>query len=195
MVDCTGHGVPGAMISFVGYFLLNNIIDSYDNLTAGEVLDKLDHAVTDTFKQNDENSKLKDGMDLALCRIDLQTGATEYAGAHRPLYLVNTEGQITEIKGNKFPIGGGKSYTNKSTFTNHSFIPKKGESVYIFSDGFPDQFNPNDKKFGTQQIKNIITSSSKQNLRAIHKHFDSQFLSWMKDTKQTDDVLLIGFKY
>jgi PAS domain S-box-containing protein len=195
VVDCTGHGVPGAMISFVGYFLLNNIIDSYDNLDAGEVLNKLDHAVTDTFKQNDENSKLKDGMDLALCRIDLRTGETDYAGAHRPLYLVNGQGEIKELKGNKFPIGGGKSYTNKTSFTNHNFTPKKGESVYIFSDGFPDQFNPTNEKFGTKRIKEILNTSVDKNLNEIHKQFDSEFVSWKGDIKQTDDVLLIGFKY
>jgi PAS domain S-box-containing protein len=195
VVDCTGHGVPGAMISFVGYFLLNNIIDSYDNLDAGEVLSKLDHAVTDTFKQNDENSKLKDGMDLALCRIDLNTGKTDYAGAHRPLYLVDDKGGIKEIKGDKFPIGGGKSYTNKSNFTNHTFTPNKGESVYIFSDGFPDQFNPKNEKFGSKRIKEILNNSSSKNLSEIHKQFDSEFVRWMKDTKQTDDVLLIGFKF
>ena len=195
VVDCTGHGVPGAMISFVGYFLLNNIIDSYDNLNAGEVLNKLDQAVTETFKQNDENSKLKDGMDLALCRIDLKTGKTDYAGAHRPLYLVNKVGDIKEIKGDKFPIGGGKAYTNKSNFTNHTFSPSKGESLYIFSDGFPDQFNPNNEKFGSKRIKEILINNHRKNLSEIHKQFDSDFVSWKKETKQTDDVLLIGLKF
>ncbi len=195
VVDCTGHGVPGAMISFVGYFLLNNIIDSYDNLDAGEVLNKLDQAVTDTFKQNEEDSKLKDGMDMSICRINRKTGETDYAGAQRPLYLVNEKGEIKEVKGDKFPIGGGKSYTNKTNFTNYNFTPKKGESVYMFSDGFPDQFGGNNEKFGTRRIKDIINSNSSKNLSEIHEQFENSFVEWKEDTTQTDDVLLIGFKY
>lgn len=195
VVDCTGHGVPGAMISFVGYFLLNNIIDSYDTPDAGEVLNKLDQAVTDTFKQNDENSKLKDGMDLSLCRVNLKTGETDYAGAHRPLYILDTKGNIKELKGNKFPIGGGKSYTNKSSFTNHSFTPNKGESLYMFSDGFPDQFSNQNEKFGVRRIKDILNKNYTKNLSEIHEQFDNDFVSWKEGVKQTDDVLLIGFKF
>ena len=102
-VDCTGHGVPGAMISIVGFFLLNNIITRDEVPDAGKLLDELDFLVTSTFNQNEESSKIKDGMDIALCRINLKTNELDYSGANRPLYVISSKGKLNEIKGDKFP--------------------------------------------------------------------------------------------
>ncbi len=195
VVDCTGHGVPGAMISFVGYFLLNNIIDSNPNLNAGQVLDKLDKAVIETLKQNDEDSKLKDGMDLSICRINKKTKEVDYAGAHRPLFKLGLDGEISEIKGNKFPIGGGNAYTNKSNFTNHTIDLIQGESIYMFSDGLPDQFNNKNEKFSARRIKNIIESNGDKSILTIYEQIESEFVEWKNNVKQTDDILVIGLKF
>ncbi len=195
VVDCTGHGVPGAMISFVGFFLLNNIIDSHPNLNAGEVLDLLDTAVIDTLKQNNEHSKLKDGMDISICKINKASGLLDYAGAHRPLYLMRESGDFEEIKGNKFPIGGGNAYTNKTSFTNHQIDLKSGDSLYMFSDGLPDQFNPNNEKFTARKIRRIIQENKTEAIEKTQMQLESEFIAWKKSTKQTDDILLIGLKF
>ncbi|MEJ2004840.1 MAG: SpoIIE family protein phosphatase, partial [Cyclobacteriaceae bacterium] len=135
-VDCTGHGVPGALLSLIGYFLLNDIVRSRKITDPGKILDILDEGVTTTLRQ-DEN-ETKDGMDIALCRIDKNKREVEFAGAHRPLYMMKN-GEMEEIKGNKFAIGGG-IYKNQTNFTSHSIKLKKGDSIYFCSDGFPDQF-------------------------------------------------------
>ena len=195
-VDCTGHGVPGALISLVGYFLLNNIVENNADLDASMVLDLLDESVTDTFKQNLDSSKIKDGMDIALCKIDLNKQELQYAGANRPLYYVNTEGDLSEYKGDKFPIGGGKAYVNKTKFTNNVINYSLGDSIFFFSDGFPDQFGglSGDEKLGTKRIKEILHKKI-NSLEEINVQLNDRFENWMGDTKQTDDVLMIGVRF
>ena len=117
-VDCTGHGVPGALLSLIGYFLLNDIVKSRKISDPGEILDILDEGVTTTLRQDQDDSRTKDGMDIALCRIDKKTNEVQFAGAHRSLYAVQN-GELQEIKGNKFAIGGG-IYKNQTKFTNHT---------------------------------------------------------------------------
>lgn len=193
-VDCTGHGVPGAMISFIGHFLLNDVVRSQQLTNPGEILDRLDTMVTETLRQNEESSRIKDGMDIALCKIDLKNNHIEYAGANRPLYHLSGN-DLIEIKGNKFPIGGGDAYTNKTQFDTHLIDWKIGDSVYFFSDGYPDQFGgPDNKKMGTKRVKEIIESSSKHSFTEVYKKIDKELISWMGDTHQTDDILFIGLK-
>lgn len=194
-VDCTGHGVPGALISIIGYFLLHDVVVAQGIEEPGKVLDSLDASVVKTLRQDDENSKLKDGMDIGFCRINTKDNIVEYAGAHRPLYLVR-DGELIEFKGNKFPIGGGSSYKNKTNFTNHRIEVKKGDAIYFFSDGYPDQFGgPNDRKFGPKRIKQMITEKEYVNFDEMYTEVSTQFDNWKEGTKQTDDVLLIGIKF
>lgn len=195
-VDCTGHGVPGALISLVGYFLLNNIVQNNDDLSASKVLDLLDESVTDTFKQNLDASKIKDGMDIAICKIDLKKNELEFAGANRPLYFVSAAGELLEYKGDKFPIGGGKAYVNKTLFTNNVVKYTSGDAIFFFSDGFPDQFGGVDgsQKLGTKRIKEILHKKI-NSLEEINVELNDQFEAWKKNTKQTDDVLMIGIRF
>ncbi len=193
-VDCTGHGVPGALISLIGYFLLNEIVKGRKISDPGEILDKLDQSVTQTLRQDSDDSKTKDGMDIALCRIDLNTNELTYAGAHRPLYYYNGE-DLEEIKGDKFPIGGGV-YKNQTNFTSTTLKMKKGQSVFYCSDGFPDQFGgPDNRKFGPRRIRDLITEHAGKNMDEMYKIFDDSWEEWKGDTKQTDDVLLIGIRF
>ena len=192
-VDCTGHGVPGALISLIGFFLLNNIVNVREATNPGEILDILDEEVTKTLKQDESDSSTKDGMDISLCKINTKKGQLEYAGAHRPLYYL-TEGELHEIKGNKFPIGGAQ-YKNRGKFTNTIINYKDGDSVYLFSDGFPDQFGgPKNKKFSPRRIREIIKNNSNLELAEINRVLDHQFEDWRGNNKQTDDVLMIGIK-
>ncbi len=193
-VDCTGHGVPGALISIIAYFLLQDVVDRGIH-EPGKVLDTLDQLVTKTLRQDEEDSKLKDGMDMGFCRINLKNKTVEYAGAHRPLYLVRN-GELHEFKGNRFPIGGGSSYSNKTEFTNHRIDIQEGDAIYFFSDGYPDQFGgPENRKFGPKRIKEMVTTYNYNKFEEMQKMVDDRFQEWKADYKQTDDVLLIGIKF
>src|SRR5688572_13103917 len=192
-VDCTGHGVPGALLSLIGYFLLNDIVRSRKITEPGKILDLLDEGVTTTLRQ-DEDSTTKDGMDIALCKINLVQGEIEYAGAHRPLYMMRN-GAMEEIKGNKFPIGGG-IFKNQTNFTNTKVKLSKGDSIYFSSDGFPDQFGgPEGRKFGPKKVREIVEKIHKLPMQEAIQIFDQEWEGWRGDTKQTDDVLLIGIKF
>jgi PAS domain S-box-containing protein len=192
-VDCTGHGVPGALLSLIGYFLLNDIVRSRKITEPGKILDLLDEGVTTTLRQ-DEDATTKDGMDIALCKINLNNREVEYAGAHRPLYIVKA-GAMEEIKGNKFPIGGG-IFKNQTNFTNHKLKLGKGDSLYFSSDGFPDQFGgPEIRKFGPKRVREIIERINQMPMKDAMTIFDQEWESWRGDHKQTDDVLLIGIKF
>jgi PAS domain S-box-containing protein len=192
-VDCTGHGVPGALLSLIGYFLLNDIVRSRKITEPGKILDLLDEGVTTTLRQ-DEDSTTKDGMDIALCKINLAAGEIEYAGAHRPLYIMKN-GVMEEIKGNKFPIGGG-IFKNQTNFTNTKVKLSKGDSIYFSSDGFPDQFGgPEGRKFGPKKTREIIERVHTMPMKDAMQVFDQEWESWRGDQKQTDDVLLIGIKF
>ena len=192
-VDCTGHGVPGALLSLIGYFLLNDIVRSRKITEPGKILDMLDEGVTTTLRQ-DEDATTKDGMDIALCKINLSKREVEYAGAHRPLYIMKN-GMMNEVKGNKFPIGGG-IFKNQTSFTNTKIKMEEGDSIYFSSDGFPDQFGgPEGRKFGPKRVREIIEQVHKTSMTEAMNRFDTDWEAWRGDTKQTDDVLLIGIKF
>jgi PAS domain S-box-containing protein len=193
-VDCTGHGVPGALLSLIGYFLLNDIVRSRKITDPGKILDLLDEGVTQTLRQDQDDSATKDGMDIALCRINTETREVEYAGAHRPLYYMKG-GVMDEIKGNKFPIGGG-IFKNQTNFTNTKLQLSAGDSIYFSSDGFPDQFGgPEGRKFGPKKVREIIEKAHTLPMKDAALIFDQEWEGWKSDHKQTDDVLLIGIKF
>ena len=178
----------------IGYFLLNDIVRSRKIAEPGKILDLLDEGVTQTLRQDQDDSATKDGMDIALCRIDTETGEVEYAGAHRPLYMMKG-GAMDEIKGNKFPIGGG-IYKNQTNFTTTKFKVGKGDSIYFSSDGFPDQFGGAEvRKFGPKKVREIIERVHHQPMVEAMVTFDNEWENWRADHKQTDDVLLIGIKF
>jgi serine phosphatase RsbU (regulator of sigma subunit) len=191
-VDCTGHGVPGALLSLIGYFLLNDIVRSRKVTDPGKILDILDEGVTTTLRQ--DQNETKDGMDIALCRIDKKSRNIEFSGAHRPLYLMKN-GEMEQIKGNKFAIGGG-IYKNQTNFTSHSLKLAKGDSIYFCSDGYPDQFGgPQNRKFGPKRLRELIAEIHELPMAEEFKIFDEKWETWKGDEKQTDDVLLIGIKF
>lgn len=191
-VDCTGHGVPGALISLIGYFLLNNVLKDFSD--TGDILDLLDAAVTKTLRQDGGDSATRDGMDIALCRINKKKGQMQFSGAHRPLYYLSANGELEELKGDKFPIGGGQ-YKNRSNFATHTIDYQEGDSLLFCSDGFPDQFGGNDnRKFSPKRIRDILKDNGQRPMDEICEAYDTAFESWKGDGKQTDDVLMIGIR-
>jgi PAS domain S-box-containing protein len=193
-VDCTGHGVPGALISLIGYFLLNDIIKGRKVEDPGLILDALDRSVTRTLRQEGVHANTKDGMDIALLRIDQDAGEITYAGAHRPLYHVHS-GALSEIKGDKFPIGGG-IYKNQTKFTSHRISVAKGDSLFFCSDGYPDQFGgPDNRKFGPKRLRDMLVKHNEKSMKQMHNLLETAWTSWKGDRKQTDDVLMIGVRF
>ncbi len=193
-VDCTGHGVPGALISLIGYFLLNDIVKSQKVSDPGKILDLLDEGVTTTLRQDRGDSMSKDGMDLALLKINKKTNKVAFAGAHRSLYKVH-QGVLEEIKGNKFAIGGGK-YRNQTDFTTHELTMEKDDLLVFCSDGYPDQFGgPMNRKFGPKRLRELIQSNYNLPMPQMQQAFEDAWEDWKGEYKQTDDVLLIGIRF
>ncbi len=195
-VDCTGHGVPGALLSFIGYFILNNVVDHYDNINAGQILDKLHEGVRKTLKQDRIDSDARDGMDIALCKINLSKKVLEFAGAHRPLYLIRN-GELIEYKGDRKAIGGipfGKK--PEIDFANHQINLENGDKVFFFSDGLPDQVGGDSgKKYQASRIRELITNNLDLKMNECERFFFNDFEKWRGDFKQIDDVLLIGIEF
>lgn len=192
-VDCTGHGVPGAFMSIVGYNQLKQAIITTGGSNPAEILDHLNRGVSETLHQKEAHSTNKDGMDIAICSLDYKTLELEYAGAFNPLYLLRNE-EIIQVKGNKFPIG---SFVDEepSNFTNNKIQLEKGDQIYIFSDGYADQFGgPRGKKFMYKRFRELLVSNSKKELDIQKKLLQETLFDWMKDEEQVDDILVIGVR-
>ncbi|MBL4655895.1 MAG: tetratricopeptide repeat protein [Bacteroidia bacterium] len=157
VVDCTGHGVPGAMMSMIGYFLLNDIVASKKIHDPAIILEELHNGIKNTLRQ-EENLESKDGMDIAFCAINKENRQVHYAGAHRSLLWLHN-GEIEEIQGDRFPVGG-LQYSSRGKeikFKNHKLQLTKGDSIYFYSDGLVDQIGgPKGRRFQNNQVKEII---------------------------------------
>lgn len=195
-VDCTGHGVPGAMMSLIGHLLLNDIVHNTDHIKSpGQVLNELHKAVVNTLKQDAPGNKAADGMDIALCRIKTDKTEVIYAGAHRPLYL-QKEGldEVVQYKGSKYPIGG-MQYNGTNFFEDQRVEIQKGDRLYFFSDGLPDQFGGDrNLKLGPKRIRQVIEENPQKSMHEMHEIFEILFTKWMGENKQMDDVLLFGIE-
>lgn len=194
-VDCTGHGVPGAMMSLIGDLLLNDVVNNEGrDKTPAEILNQLHYGVVKTLKQNNPENKAADGMDVALCRIDKRTNEVLFSGAHRPLYHL-ANGELIEYKGCKFPIGG-MQYNGENNFKDHVVNISENDTIVFFSDGLPDQFGgPEKLKFGPKRIRQIITENQEKPMEELRNIFEQSFDEWKGELKQIDDVLMIGIKF
>lgn len=201
--DCTGHGVPGALLSVIGSLILNEII-TYETPTPSVMLDKLHSSMVKTLRQGQEGGENeRDGMDVGMCRLNLETGEFCFSGAHRPLYIVRNDQKVDEeleeLKGDKYPIGG-VQYRGRDVFTNFETILRKGDRVYVCSDGFPDQFGgpfpANDlKKFGPKKIRQLLVENKDKSIAEVNIALQAAFDEWQGPHKQMDDVLFIGIEY
>jgi serine phosphatase RsbU (regulator of sigma subunit) len=192
-VDCTGHGVPGALMSVVGFNLLNQAVNERHLTKPSDILQHLDYGVNKLLRQSDADNTVKDGMDLALCTLDLNTRIIQYAGVFNPLYIIH-KGELREIKADKFPIGlnvDGKV----DDYTNHTIQLEAGDMIYIFSDGYADQFGgPTGKKYKYNQLRQFLLSVHMHSPEEQRRLISEQFHSWKGRYEQIDDVLVIGVK-
>lgn len=190
--DCTGHGVPGAFMSMLGIAYLNEIISKHASLHANEVLDELRNHVINSLHQTGKEGESQDGMDVALYILDPKTKKLEFSGANNSL-LVMRNGEMIEFKADKMPIGIHTRF--RESFTRHNLDLQKGDMVYTFSDGYPDQFGgPNHKKFMIKNFKKLLQEIHTKPADEQKKILEKTLKEWMADTAQVDDILIIGVR-
>lgn len=190
-VDCTGHGVPGAMMSMIGNLLLNSIVGNGPAKTPSEVLAELHKSVVYTLKQDAEGNKAADGMDAALCRINYKENELMFSGAHLPLIFMRN-GELQTFKGDKFPVGG-MQYRNRNKYSDQTIKLERGDKFYVFSDGIIDQIGGEEgRKWMSVSLKEFIETNNHLPMSEIHQKIEDTFNEYKGDYKQVDDVLLIG---
>ncbi|MCW3084647.1 MAG: domain S-box protein [Bacteroidetes bacterium] len=192
--DCTGHGVPGALISIVGYKLLSKFTGEYRFSKPAEILNQLNKEFTSAV-QKISNNEIKDGMDIALCTINKLSMTMEYAGAYNPIYLVRN-GELMKLKVDKIPVHLFTSYSGQE-FNNYEIKIEPGDCVYLFSDGYADQFGgPDGKKFQYKQFQKLILEVHQLPMQQQKEIFDKTIEEWRNESgeEQTDDMLVVGFK-
>jgi len=190
--DCTGHGVPGAFMSMLGMALMNEIINKHPDIDPDSLLNELRSQIIVTLHQKGDPSAAKDGMDMVVCKVDRNNNRMLFAGANNSLYLVRKK-ELTEYKTDKMPVS---IHLVMKPFTGHEINLKPGDSVYLFSDGYADQFGgPRGKKFKYQPFKSLLISISEKEMHEQGLQLDREFEQWKGDADQVDDVVVIGLKF
>lgn len=191
VADCTGHGVPGAFMSMLGFAFLNEIIIKNPGIQSHEILNELRLKVKTSLRQ-EEHSKTKDGMDVALAIIDTQQKTLQYAGANNPLFICRNN-ELIRFTPDRMPIG--IHSIEKETFTAHESDLQTGDTIYMFSDGYTDQFGgPKMKKLGYTRFEQLLIAASKIEIKNQKDFFERSIREWMAKTDQMDDILVLGVK-
>jgi serine phosphatase RsbU (regulator of sigma subunit) len=194
VADCTGHGVPGAFISIIGYNGLNRAVHEFHLSSPDAILNKLNEIVNDTLRQTFEESIIRDGMDIAVCRFIPGKMLLEYSGANNPLYHIRN-GNISIIRSDRQPIGHFMDYSHKP-FTLKEINVQRGDMVYLFSDGYPDQLGgPDGKKLKYQNFQKLLLSVSELTPEQQHSSLENYFMNWSEHYPQLDDVCLVGVRF
>lgn len=195
VADCTGHGVPGAFMSMIGNSLLNEIIIERNIISADKILDELKESLIKALGQAGVTGEVRDGMDAALCVWNKETNVLEFAGAFNPLYLVR-KGELQSIDADRKPVGWHFAHEN-SPFTKKEIKLQKGDALYLFSDGYMDQFGgESGKKFSRQRFKNLLIDIFKEDVQSQKKILDMTIEDWRTQAheEQVDDICVIGVK-
>ena len=204
VADCTGHGVPGAFLSMMGNMLLNEIVNEKLVTDPAVILKGIHHGIFNSLHRENESDDSLDGMEIALCVMDPSNKVIRYAGAMNPLYIVRQEtgsdtAKLEIIKANILSLGGKVRGSNKPkevAFTNHSIPLVKGMSVYLFSDGYMDQFNRKRKqRFGSKQFKQLLLDSAQLSMKQQKTKLSEALDVFKEDEKQIDDILVMGIKF
>ncbi|MDP4223186.1 MAG: SpoIIE family protein phosphatase [Bacteroidota bacterium] len=190
--DCTGHGVPGALLSILGISFLNEILQSKVTIKANRVLNIMREKIMKALNQTGERAETKDSIDIGICIIENGSRALQYAGANRPLIRIR-DGELVEFRPDKMTIGIGA--LAEQPFTNSIIDTKSGDSFYLFSDGFADQFGgATDKKFKYKQFKQTLLSVTGLSMASQRECLEYTFKEWKGRSQQNDDVLVFGFQ-
>lgn len=188
--DCTGHGVPGALMSVIGIELLNKIINEKRITYPSDILKNLNVGVTRFFNQ--QENETRDGMDIAVCCIDFVSNTIEYAGANRPVWLMRNS-VIEEIQPTKHPIGGG---AESRYYITHKVPFAKGDRIYLFTDGLTDQFGGfDDRKIMKKKLKKLLVASRQLSMEDQKAALSDFVTTWKGNNEQVDDMLAIGIRF
>lgn len=191
IADCTGHGVPGALMSMLGISFLREIVVKEHLLEPGKILNKLRTEVINALSQKMELGKQKDGMDLALISIDLEKKQLQYAGARNPLIIIRNN-EIIEFKADKAPIS---VYVKMRPFTTHDIELQENDQIYLFTDGYPDQFGgQKGQKFKRKPFKELLQSLANMPMQEQLAELKDHFHNWKKNYEQIDDITVLGLK-
>jgi serine phosphatase RsbU (regulator of sigma subunit) len=196
-VDCTGHGVPGAFMCMIGNTLLNFIVKEKGIVKPSEILDNLNREVIKVLQQERMDTLSQDGMDMSVCTIDIKNGMMQYAGAKNPLFMV-INNDLNIFAADPFSIGGthlSRKNRRQVDFRNQEIMLRKGTSIYLFTDGYVDQFGgPENKSYNSTRFGELLKSISELVPAEQYRILDSTINDWMKGTRQIDDMLVIGIK-
>lgn len=192
-VDCTGHGVPGAFMSIVGNNQLNFAINVKNVIRPDEILNALNEGVTRSLRQTRLSSSVKDGMDISLITIDFKNLKLNFAGGYNPLFIIRND-DLIQLKADKFPIGGYMGEQLKN-FTNNEMDLQKGDVLYLFSDGYADQFGgTDDSKFMIKRFRDLLLKIHKEPMNEQKDILNQIHEDWRGSTVQIDDILVIGIR-
>ncbi len=191
VADCTGHGVPGAFMSLLGVSLLQEIVDKARIIQPAKILDKLREEVIRSLRQRGSQREQKDGMDLAIISVDTDTLQCTYAGANNSLYIIR-DSSLTHYKPDRMPIS---YYEQMDPFTSQKIQLQKGDQIYMFSDGYPDQFGGEKrKKFKYGPFQKLLIKHSKEEMSEQHRILAETISNWQGDQEQIDDMVVVGIK-
>ena len=192
-VDCTGHGVPGALMSMMGNNFLSSIVETEGKTNPAEILQEMNKRTKASLQNKEASVTANDGMDLALCSIDFKNNTLYYSGAYRPLVFIRN-GQLSEIKADKHSIGGISEFD--TTFTLHQLNIQKGDTFYIYSDGYADQFGGHkNRKYMAGKLKEFLVEISAKPMNEQQQLLAVNHYNWRGANEQVDDLLVIGFRF
>ncbi|MFO8022780.1 MAG: SpoIIE family protein phosphatase, partial [Perlabentimonas sp.] len=192
VADCTGHGVPGAFMSMLGVSYLKDIVNKKEVTKASNILELMRESVIDALQQRDEENEQHDGLDIAICVLNTKNNQLQFAGANNPLYIVNARKELQIIKPDKQPVA---IHQVMKPFTNHEIKVNKGDSIYITSDGFQDQFGgPQKSKFMVKNLRILLASNVEKPMAEQKVILEEVFDSWKGENPQIDDVTIMGVR-
>lgn len=191
--DCTGHGVPGAFLSILGISFLSLVFSKHSPENPATLLNYLREYVMKALNQTGEALEQKDGIDLSVCMFNKNNGKLSYSGSFNPLYIVRN-GCLDQLLGDKMPVGIDAEY--EESFTNKEFRLKKGDMVYLFTDGFPDQFGgAKGKKYKYPAFRKVLTECSMLEVAEQRDFLLKDIKDWQGEHPQLDDITVLGFRY
>ncbi len=188
--DCTGHGIPGAFMSIMANTILRQIVEVEGIFRPDEILELLHARVRIALQQDETHSK--DGMDIAICQIDVKRQKINFAGAKRPLIIIRGN-EFAEIKPDKYSVGGDQQESIRK-YTNHTIDLEPNDRVYLFTDGFTDQFNETNKKYQTKRFYQLLLETRHLKMEEQKNILEQELITWRAGEEQTDDILVIGFE-
>ncbi len=197
--DCTGHGVPGALLSIIGNMLLNEIVKQHKTFDPSKILGELHTQMQIVLKQENPDASTRDGLEICLCRLESGSPRMVFAGAGRPLYIARKQPErdaaiLLEIKGDTKGIGG-KQREDERKFTNHEIELLDQDMVYLTTDGYIDQNDPKDRKFGSRQLKELFSTLSVKSTEEQKRLLEKALKDHQQHEEQRDDITLMGFRF